>query len=189
MRDYLFTPPETLWQRLQPQVPAGGVDMVHEAYRLAKDAHAGQTRHEGTPYIVHPLRVALLLAGRPDLDADARILAAALLHDVVEDTGITVNELAIRFGDEVAGWVRALTKPPKEARPQDWEERYYAALSTAPRPARLIKLADRLDNLAGLSLRPEAKQAAYHRETRAYLLPLAATTDAAWEAELRRALG
>lgn len=182
----LFTPPEILWKRLESRLPAEGADLVRTAYRLASEAHAGQTRFEGTPYIVHPLRVALLLAGHPDLAPDARLLAAALLHDVIEDCGLTRDELAAQFGAQVADWVQALSKPGKTARPADWEERYFEMVAAAPRPARLVKLADRLDNLVGLVFWQPEKRADYRAETRTRILPIAAATDPRWTAELER---
>ncbi|HBY92692.1 MAG TPA: hypothetical protein DEP84_01815 [Chloroflexi bacterium] len=182
----LFTSPDILWQRLETRLPAEGGNLVRAAYALARAAHAGQTRFEGTPYIVHPLRVALLLAGQPDLEPEARLLAAALLHDVIEDCGLTRDELAARFGAEVADWVQILSKPAKSTRPPDWEERYFQMIAAAPYPARLVKLADRLDNLVGLIFWEPAQQAGYRAETRARILPIAVATDPRWAAELER---
>lgn len=182
----LFTPPDILWKRLESRLPAEGAELVRAAYVLAASAHSGQKRFEGTPYIVHPLRVALLLAARSDLAPDARLLAAALLHDVIEDCGLTHDELSAQFGADVADWVQVLSKPAKSTRPPDWEERYFQMVAAAPQPARLIKLADRLDNLAGLIFWSPERRAEYRVETRARILPFAGATDPRWAEELDR---
>ncbi|HYN89703.1 MAG TPA: HD domain-containing protein [Ardenticatenaceae bacterium] len=183
MSDF-YTLPETLWDRLQARLHGDDREFVVRAYEVARSAHARQQRFEGTPYIVHPLRVALMLAEREDLAANAPLLAGALLHDVIEDSEVTRDEIAGEFGADVAEWVQVVTKPRKALRSPDWEDRYYAAIAAAPRSARLIKLADRLDNVRGLGSWPRDKQAAYVAETRLRVLPIATQTDSHWAAEL-----
>ncbi len=173
-----FWPPEWLWRRLCSAL-GGQVDpRVRAAYELAARAHAGQRRAEGTPYIVHPLRVALILAEERGVHR-ADVVAAALLHDVLEDTDVAAGDIARCAGERVAAWVQALTKPP--ATGVDKAERdaaYFRALLTAPPEARLIKLADRLDNVRFLHLvRDPARCRDYRRETRRWLVPLAEHTD------------
>lgn len=177
-----LAPAATLWETLAAVARQPDHPLTHRAYAVATQAHAGQRRHEGVPYIVHPLRVALRLAGR-GWQADD-LLAAALLHDVIEDSALTQDDLAGDFGAEVATWVALLTKPPRNGRPPDWEARYYAAIAAAPRPVRLIKCADRLDNLLFVGVRGPEKAATYRAESRAYIVPIAAMTDDEWHREL-----
>ena len=83
------------------------LDLIEEAYELAEKAHAGQTRQTGEPYIIHPVSVAYILA---ELEMDKEGVMAALLHDVVEDTGYTLEDLKMLFGEEVAFLVDGVTK-------------------------------------------------------------------------------
>jgi (p)ppGpp synthase/HD superfamily hydrolase len=117
-----------------------------DAVAFASRAHQGQHRGDGcTPYAAHPVRVALILATafgerRPE------VLAAALLHDTIEDTGVDRDEVAERIGEPAAAWVAALTKDARL--PEDEREAAYeATLARAPVEVQLIKLADTLDNL------------------------------------------
>lgn len=134
-------------------------DLVARALAFATEVHAGQQRDGGAPYIGHPVAVALLLADcgyeHPDL------LAAALLHDVCEDCGVSGAELAGRFGAEVARVVQLLSKG----------EAGYLGRVFADRSASLIKAADRLHNVRSLVTAPTAKRVRYSRETLAALLP------------------
>jgi guanosine-3',5'-bis(diphosphate) 3'-pyrophosphohydrolase len=177
-----FVGVETLWAELESQLDPIGHELTRRAYPLAVEAHIGQMRQEGTPYVVHPLRVALLLAGRGWRDDE--LLAAALLHDVVEDSAVTREGIAAQFGEAVADWVQVLTKPAKAERQHDWEDHYYAAIEAAPLQARLIKCADRLDNLRLIAFRGAEKATSYRVETRERVLPIAAITDATFYNEL-----
>jgi (p)ppGpp synthase/HD superfamily hydrolase len=117
-----------------------------QAAALAADAHAGQSRRQGTPYFSHPARVALTVAvlfGCNDPD----VLAAALLHDVIEDTTIDFDDLLESFGPRVAELVSCLSKDPRLVEPKR-EAAYDAQLAEGPWQARLIKLADVYDNLS-----------------------------------------
>ena len=95
--------PEDLYQSLIDRVrkyhPSDDISLIEKAYEIARTAHEGQLRKSGEPYIIHPLYVAIILAG---LELDKETLAAALLHDVVEDTDITYEEIEKEFGVEVA---------------------------------------------------------------------------------------
>lgn len=156
---------------------------LEEVYRFAATAHAGELRKgSGQPYIAHPEAVVEILRGI-GVD-DPAILAAALLHDVVENSPVTLADIAARFGEDVAGLVAELTRPPETHEKRDAFRRYLDRLS--PR-ALLIKLADRIENLRGLRLIHDdpAFVAAYLDETRELFLPLAERTPAQLAALLR----
>jgi guanosine-3',5'-bis(diphosphate) 3'-pyrophosphohydrolase len=120
----------------EPEVPR-----LEAAQAFARERHAGQMRKDGrTQYVVHPLRVAERLRSVGVADED--VLAAAVLHDVVEDTPTTTTDVAERFGSVVAAWVAAVSRAPGETRAAFTER-----IAHAPPQACLIKLADRLDNL------------------------------------------
>ena len=119
-------------------------DLLGAALSVAARAHRGQTRHDGSPYLAHPLRVCELLA---DIGADEPTLAAALLHDGVEDSELTVGDVVERFGVEVGELVAALTE---DERIDDWVERkeaLRAQVAEAGRRAAAIYAADKLANL------------------------------------------
>lgn len=158
---------------------------LDEVYRFAAAAHAGQVRKGSQqPYIVHPEAVAEILR-RIGVD-DPTILAAALLHDMVENSPTTLADIAARFGEDVAGLVAELTRPPETHEKRDAFRRYLNGLS--PR-ALLIKLADRIDNARGLRLINDDPTfvADYLDETRELFLPLAARTHTQLAALLREA--
>ena len=106
-----FTSPEQLYQELIASVhkyhPSADTTLIEKAYQVAHEAHQGQVRKSGEPYIIHPLCVAIILA---DLELDKESIAAGLLHDVVEDTVMTEQELEQEFGSEVALLVDGVTK-------------------------------------------------------------------------------
>ena len=106
-----FTSPEELYQELIRSVsryhPSDDISMIEKAYRVARDAHQDQKRKSGEPYIIHPLCVAIILA---DLELDKETIVAGLLHDVVEDTGMTGARLRQEFGEEVELLVDGVTK-------------------------------------------------------------------------------
>ena len=110
-----FTSPDVLYNELISSVlkyhPSTDISMIEKAYRIARDAHEGQLRKSGEPYIIHPLSVALILA---DLELDKETIVAGLLHDVVEDTVMTSEEIRQEFGDEVELLWTALQSWPVE---------------------------------------------------------------------------
>jgi GTP diphosphokinase / guanosine-3',5'-bis(diphosphate) 3'-diphosphatase len=101
---------DTLMRTVRMHHPKGDLGLIERAYRVADEAHTGQTRQSGEPYITHPLAVAQILA---DLGLGPRAIAAALLHDTVEDTDYALETLNAEFGDEVAMLVDGVTKLDK----------------------------------------------------------------------------
>lgn len=150
------------------------LDQLHNAIALARASHTGQLRKSGEPYFIHPLRVSHL-AARHWMDFSS--IMAALLHDVVEDTPVTIREIADQFGDDVALLVDGLTKAenPDLSRDALKAETYRKQLLTAIRDVRVLclKVWDRTDNLQTIgALRPE-KQSLIAEETRMIYVPLA----------------
>ena len=147
--------------------------LLQRGYDLAEERHRGQLRKSGDPYITHPLAVATILA---ELGMDTTTLVAALLHDTVEDTGLTTDELGAEFGAEVAHLVEGVTKLDKvkygEAAEAETIRKMIIAMARDPRVL-VIKLADRLHNMRTLRFLPPAKQERKARETLEVLAPLA----------------
>lgn len=130
--------------------------LLHRAVSFAARAHQNQFRKDGaTPYIAHPARVALTLLTIFGID-DEQTLAAALLHDTIEDTTTDFDDLAAEFGPEVARWVGALTKDSRLPE-DDREQTFFAVLDRSPWQVRAIKMADAYDNLldGGNKVSPE----------------------------------
>jgi GTP diphosphokinase / guanosine-3',5'-bis(diphosphate) 3'-diphosphatase len=178
-----------LFQQLEKAIGGfdeAGKDLVHRALDVAKLAHATQTRDEGTPYIDHPVRVALVLLEECK-SADPVEIAAALCHDVLEDSHIAAGELGRRTAPGVGEIVSALTKDPiasdltgdaRKAAKTARDNRYYHHIADADATTRRVKCADRIDNLRGVGRSPEkGKAARYAAETRTHLLPIAKATD------------
>jgi (p)ppGpp synthase/HD superfamily hydrolase len=127
--------------------PADPTDLLFEAASFAARAHRHQVRKDGqTPYAAHPFRVCLVVRHVFGID-DPKVLTAALLHDTIEDTPTDYDDLAERFGSEVAGWVAALTKDMRMVEDRR-EEEYRRTLAAAPWPVVVCKLADIYDNLS-----------------------------------------
>jgi len=164
---------EHLCQSLRPHLHPDEMIQVAHAYELARTAHAGQMRDEGTPYILHPVRVATILSDELGLYS-SKLACAALLHDVIEDSDVTREQLNLEFGDSVARIVWLLTKLPEVSLAA-----YLAAIEEASDiKAPIVKLCDRLDNLRFLMRSPKAeKRRRYIKTTEQYYLPLAARTD------------
>ncbi len=150
-------------------------DLLVRAYRFSERAHAGQVRHSGEPYISHCIEVARILA---DLQLDSVTVACGLLHDIVEDTDITVVDIEAEFGPEVSRIVDGLTKIanlPLTSREDRQVENYRKLLLSIAKDARviLIKLADRLHNMRTLDWLPPEKRKRISQETRDLYAPLA----------------
>jgi GTP pyrophosphokinase/guanosine-3',5'-bis(diphosphate) 3'-pyrophosphohydrolase len=151
------------------------VKLIREAYKFADEAHLGQFRASGEPYITHPLAVAGLVA---DWHLDAQALMAALMHDAMEDCGITKVELIERFGAPTAELVDGLTKLDKlqfSTREEGQAESFRKMLLAMARDVRviLVKLADRLHNMRTMSAMPAAKRGRIARETLDIYAPIA----------------
>jgi GTP pyrophosphokinase len=149
------------------------VRLLQQAYDVAAGYHSGQYRKSGDPYITHPLAVATILA---DLGMDTTTLVAALLHDTIEDTPYTLEEMRRDFGGEVALLVDGVTKLDRvklgDAAKAETIRKMVVAMAKDPRVL-VIKLADRLHNMRTLTFLPQAKQEQKARETLEILAPLA----------------
>lgn len=150
-------------------------EFIRRAFEYAQTAHLGQLRRSGEPYITHPVAVAMILA---ELQLDATTLAAALLHDVVEDTKVTDEEIVRQFGAEVAALVDGVTKLKRikfdssEEQQAENLRKMFMAMAKDIRVL-LIKLADRLHNMRTLRYQPSEKQQQTARETLEIFAPLA----------------
>jgi (p)ppGpp synthase/HD superfamily hydrolase len=191
----LFTNWHT-WPRTEPElrrlVSAATCDAVATAVEFAIRHHGGQRRPTGAPYLEHLLEtLEVLVRGAGVTDPD--VLCAAILHDVVEDTACTVDDVRLAFGDRVADMVRWVTKPePADgADRKAAKESYLKSLRDAPDDAVLVKLADRASNVQTLRNLGQARQREYYAQTVRYIIPLAESRDwwgpwyAAWQEEHR----
>ena len=150
-------------------------ELLLRAYRYSARAHTGQKRRSGEDYVVHCVQVARILA---DLQLDSTTIAAGLIHDVVEDTAITVPDVEREFGPEIAQIVDGLTKIgnlPFTSKEERQAETYRKLLLSVARDARviIIKLADRLHNMRTLDWMPDDKKRLIAQETRDIYAPLA----------------
>ena len=162
--------------------------LIEAAFDVARTAHAEQVRRSGEPYIAHPLGVAMILA---DLGLDDVTIAAALLHDAVEDTTLTSDDLESRFGGDVAAIVEGVTKldrlqfDTKEEQQSATLRKMLVAMAKDIRVL-LIKLADRLHNMRTIASLPDAKQQRIAQETLDIYAPLAhrlGIADVKWQLE------
>jgi GTP pyrophosphokinase len=150
---------DSLVAKLKVYVPKFDEQIIRDIFEFADNAHAGQIRKSGEPYIVHPLAAAHILA---DMRIDPMIVAAALLHDVPEDTTVTVEEIEKKFGSDIAGMVRGITKLGNLK--YRGVERYienlrkmFIAMAEDVR-VMIIKFADRIHNLSTLEHLPPQKR-------------------------------
>ena len=175
-----FTPPEALYDELIRAIkvyhPSEDFSMIRKAYEVADRQHADQKRRSGEPYIIHPLCVGIILA---DLEMDKETIAAALLHDVVEDTGMQLSEVEKEFGSDVALLVDGVTKLTRLDYDRDKIEmqaenlrKMFVAMAKDIRVV-IIKLADRLHNLRTLQYQSREKQIEKARETLDIYSPIA----------------
>ena len=175
-----FTSPKVLYQDLivtiQKYHPSDDISMIEKAYKISQEAHKEQKRKSGEPYIIHPLCVAIILA---DLEMDKETIAGGLLHDVVEDTKMTLDDLTREFGAEVSFLVDGVTKLTQLNWDKDKVEiqaenlrKMFLAMAKDIRVI-IIKLADRLHNMrTGQYWKPE-KQKEKARETLEIYAPIA----------------
>ena len=175
-----FTSPEVLYNKLIETIrqyhPSSDLSDIERAYKVAKEAHEGQFRKSGEPYIIHPLCVAIILA---ELEPDKESIIAGLLHDVVEDTVMTSEDVAREFGDEVALLVDGVTKLTQLNYQHDKIEvqaenlrKMFLAMAKDIRVI-MIKLADRLHNMRTMQYQSPAKQVEKSRETMDIYAPIA----------------
>lgn len=162
--------------------PNADLEMVRRAYEYAAKAHEGQTRRSGDPYVTHPLSVAGIIAG---LKLDAPSICAALLHDAVEDTSATIDDITELFGKEVAFLVDGVTKLgklPYTNREDLQAENFRKMLLAMARDIRviLLKFCDRLDNMRTLDHLPREKQERIATETLQIYAPLAHRLGIQW---------
>ncbi|MDD6943954.1 MAG: HD domain-containing protein, partial [Muribaculaceae bacterium] len=163
-----------VFEVMAPRVSAEDLARIKDAFELAREAHAPQFRKSGEPYILHPVAVATIAA--EELMLEANPVIAAFLHDVVEDTSYTIEDIRKRFGDDVAFLVRVVTKQKKskyEASKQI--DNYRQMLNSLQYDVRalLVKLADRLHNMRTLSSMRADKQMKIAGETDYFYAPLA----------------
>lgn len=161
---------------LRERLPAEVVDQLAPAYRFAEEWHADQVRPAGEPYVEHLLQ-ALEVAIEVDGATSAEVLIATLLHDVVEDTPCTIDQVRDEFGEQVAELVAWVTKPE----PGPGEEKtavrtaYLGSFIDAPPDVLVVKLSDRYSNVQRLDTHPRPeKQASYYAETLRWIVPLTA---------------
>jgi GTP pyrophosphokinase len=180
-----------LQDALAPHLDAAALAFVRRAYEMAESVHALQMRDEGTPYILHPLRVAISLVDELGVTSPT-LISAALLHDVIEDSPVyyahgpvTREDVAASFGEEVADVVWLLSKFEDVTLPS-----YLAAIEAAAATgAPLVKLCDRLDNLRFLTHSPKTRKIHnYIRTTEIFYLPMAQRTNGYLYRELVRLL-
>ena len=162
--------------------PMGDLNLIRKAYVYCAKVHQGQTRLSGEPYIIHPMEVAGLLA---DLRLDVPSIITGFLHDTIEDTLATTEELADMFGDEVAALVEGVTKISKihfKTKEESQAENFRKMLLAMAIDIRviLVKLADRLHNMRTLEFQPEAKQRSIARETMDIYAPIANRLGISW---------
>jgi GTP diphosphokinase / guanosine-3',5'-bis(diphosphate) 3'-diphosphatase len=165
----------SLLTKLESYLKPDLIDQVRDAYEFGATAHEGQKRRSGEPYIAHPVAVAHILS---DLHMDAQTLIAAILHDVIEDTPTAKDEIAARFGDEVAELVDGVSKLDHlqfRSREEAQAESFRKMLLAMVRDIRVImvKLADRMHNMRTLGALPPAKRRSIARETLEIYAPIA----------------
>lgn len=170
---------DVLLEKAKEYLPSDKLDLVKSAYEFASRAHEGQVRKTGEPFLEHPVQTAIILAG---LQLDATTLAAALLHDVLEDCGVSLSEIEAKFGPEVSRLVDGTTKLGKlswkgngDSRQESQVQNLRKMLLAMAQDLRVvfIKLADRLHNMRTLGVLPLEKRQQIAQETLEVYAPLA----------------
>jgi len=164
-----------LLEKARANRPDVDLSLIQNAWSYAQEAHDGQVRESGEPYFDHPVSVAFILA---DMNLDANTMAAGLLHDVIEDTGKSYEEISEAFGSEIATLVDGVTKlsrmdfKSREEQQAESLRKMFVAMAKDIRVI-LIKLADRLHNMRTLDYSPPEKQKRVAGETLEIYAPLA----------------
>jgi len=166
---------EQLIERIRRYHPSNDFSMIERAYTLARDAHKDQKRKSGEPYIIHPLNVAYILA---ELELDIETIVAGVLHDVIEDTAYSYEDISRLFSEEIAALVDGVTKLGKlsySTKEEIQAENYRKMFLAMAKDIRviLIKLADRLHNMRTLNYMTQEKQQEKAQETLDIYAPLA----------------
>jgi GTP pyrophosphokinase len=162
--------------------PNADLDLIRRSYAYAAESHAGQFRRSGDPYLVHPMGVAKIIA---DLNLDVPSICAGILHDCVEDTSATPEDIRDKFGEEIQHIVEGVTKLgqiPWTTREERQAENFRKMLLAMARDIRviLVKLADRVDNMRTLQFMSRDKQERIARETREIYAPIANRLGIQW---------
>lgn len=166
---------DSLIEKIEANVKGADIELIKKAYNFAFEAHKEQKRESGEPYIMHPVNVAMILS---ELGMDSNTIIAGLLHDVIEDTHYTYNDVAEKFNKEVANLVDGVTKlgkikyKSKEEQQADNVRKMLLAMAKDIRVI-IIKLADRLHNMRTLKFMPVNKQKSKAQETLDIFAPLA----------------
>src|SRR4051794_25003725 len=173
---------ESIYDAVSRYDPAADMGLVRRCYEFAAERHAGQLRRSGEPYVVHPVGVARIIT---DLRLDVPSVCAGLLHDCVEDTSATPEDIRRLFGPEIQMLVEGVTKLgqiPWNTREERQAENFRKMLLAMARDIRviLIKLADRVDNMRTLQHMPRDKQERIARETREIYAPMANRLGIQW---------
>ncbi|MBO4447549.1 MAG: bifunctional (p)ppGpp synthetase/guanosine-3',5'-bis(diphosphate) 3'-pyrophosphohydrolase [Bacteroidales bacterium] len=174
VQERIQTAANEVFEAMAPRVSAEDLSRIRRAFEFARAAHEGQKRMSGEPYIMHPIAVARIVA--KELELDANPVIAAFLHDVVEDTDATIEDIRTQFGDDVAFLVDAVTKRKKEKYEYTKQvDNFRQIIESVHYDVRalLVKLSDRLHNMRTLdSMRPD-KQMKIAGETDFFYAPLA----------------
>ncbi|HEX7597435.1 MAG TPA: HD domain-containing protein, partial [Polyangia bacterium] len=173
---------DLICETAQNNHPSADIERIRRAHAFAKERHAGQLRRSGEPYLVHPLGVAQIIS---ELKLDAASICAGLLHDCVEDTSATSEDIGRLFGPEIQRLVDGVTKLGQIAwntREERQAENFRKMLLAMARDIRviLVKLADRVDNMRTLQHVPREKQERIARETRQIYAPIANRLGIQW---------
>jgi guanosine-3',5'-bis(diphosphate) 3'-pyrophosphohydrolase len=166
---------DPLYEELKRYLPAEEIDKCYQAYLVAEKGHSGQMRRSGEPYITHPVSAAVILAA---MRLDYQTIMATLLHDVIEDTSVSIDSLRQQFGDEIANLVDGVTKLTKikfESRAEAQAENFRKMVMAMVKDIRVIivKLADRFHNMRTLGVMPASKRKRIAVETLEIYAPIA----------------
>ncbi len=173
---------DAICESVSQRNPAADLDLIRRCYAYAEQSHSGQFRRSGEPYLVHPMGVSKIIA---DLNLDVASVCAGILHDCVEDTTATPEDIREKFGEEIQHIVEGVTKLgqiPWTTREERQAENFRKMLLAMARDIRviLVKLADRVDNMRTLQFMSRDKQERIARETREIYAPIANRLGIQW---------